>query len=440
MRTLLGDYCKTLTLLWSLSSCFILQGMFIVSFPYAVHQGGYWAIMAMLLVAYICCYTGKILVDCLYEESESGVLTRVRTSYADIAEVVFGKRAGRSVVNTAQVIELLMTCILYVLLCGDLLQGSFETKLPLSAWITLSAVPLLFCSFIRTMRRVSWLSLWCSVAHMLINAIILIYCLSLVKQWQPQAVKIKPDIWTVPISLGIIVFSYTSQIFLPTLEGKLVNREKFSCMMHWTHIAAAIFKALFSYIGYITWGENTQEVITNNLPTALKIVVNMILVVKALLSYPLPYYAAVEIIETSFFQDQSQTFFSSCYDDNMGVRWWATMLRVLLVICTMLMAIFIPHFALLMGLIGSFTGTMLSFVWPCIFHLYLKRGKLRWYQILIDSIIILLGILCGVMGIYYSAVALLHAFKESHLLPSTITVAEIASKAVNETMKSHLMG
>jgi len=41
--------------------------MFIVSLPFAVEIGGYWAIAAMILVAQICCYTGKILVDCLYE-------------------------------------------------------------------------------------------------------------------------------------------------------------------------------------------------------------------------------------------------------------------------------------------------------------------------------------------------------------------------------------
>lgn len=41
--------------------------MFIVSLPFAVEIGGYWAIAAMIFVAQICCYTGKILVDCLYE-------------------------------------------------------------------------------------------------------------------------------------------------------------------------------------------------------------------------------------------------------------------------------------------------------------------------------------------------------------------------------------
>ena len=37
--------------------------------------------------AAICCYTGKILVDCLYEEDINKRKHRVRNSYADIGNV-----------------------------------------------------------------------------------------------------------------------------------------------------------------------------------------------------------------------------------------------------------------------------------------------------------------------------------------------------------------
>lgn len=100
--------------------------MFIVSLPFAVLKGGYWAIAAMLGVAYICCYTGKILVECLYEfDVQTGKQVRVRDSYVSIAKECFGKKYGAKVVNGAQIIELLMTCILYVVVCGDLMIGSY---------------------------------------------------------------------------------------------------------------------------------------------------------------------------------------------------------------------------------------------------------------------------------------------------------------------------
>lgn len=109
---------------WNVTNA--IQGMFIVSLPFAVLRGGYWAIIAMVGIAYICCYTGKVLVQCLYEpDPQTGEPVRVRDSYVAIAKVCFGKKFGARAVSIAQIIELLMTCILYVVVCGDLMAGSF---------------------------------------------------------------------------------------------------------------------------------------------------------------------------------------------------------------------------------------------------------------------------------------------------------------------------
>ena len=273
-----------------------------------------------------------------------------------------------------------------------------------------------------------------AVVHLIINAIILIYCLTKVRTWDFGKVEIKIDILSFPISLGIIVFSYTSQIFLPTMEGSMSDRTKFDSMLNITHLAAAVFKALFGYLGFLTWQEDTEEVITNNLPTKeLKLLVNMILVVKAILSYPLPYFAAVELLESSLFitnetsegleshiekkrknsassnLDAKPLFLTSCYNLEGDLTFWAICLRILLILFTLFLAIFIPHFAILMGLIGSITGTLLSLIWPCYFHLKLKGKTLKWHQIALDIIIIIFGIQISLVGIYYSSTALYKA-------------------------------
>ena len=48
--------------------------------------------------------------------------------------------------------------------------------------------------------------------------------------------------------------------------------------------------------------------------------------------------------------------FLTCYDDEGYIKVWALSLRLFLVVFTAMMAIGIPHFSLLMALIGSFTG------------------------------------------------------------------------------------
>jgi Transmembrane amino acid transporter protein len=55
---------------------------------------------------------------------------RVRDSYVGIARDCLGPTWGKRMVHCAQLIELLMTCILYVVVCGDLLVifPSYFTK------------------------------------------------------------------------------------------------------------------------------------------------------------------------------------------------------------------------------------------------------------------------------------------------------------------------
>ena len=60
----------------------------------------------------------------------------------------------------------------------------------------------------------------------------------------PFQVTFHLDGATFPITLGIVVFSYTSQIFLPTLEGNMENPAEFRDMLDWSHIAAGAFKVV----------------------------------------------------------------------------------------------------------------------------------------------------------------------------------------------------
>ncbi|XP_005183320.1 vesicular inhibitory amino acid transporter-like isoform X1 [Musca domestica] len=397
---------------WNVTNA--IQGMFIVSLPFAVLHGGYWAIIAMVGIAYICCYTGKVLVQCLYEpDPATGQLVRVRDSYVSIAKVCFGPQLGARAVSIAQLIELLMTCILYVVVCGDLLAGTYpQGSLDSRSWMMLVGIFLLPMGFLKSLKMVSLLSFWCTMSHIVINVVILGYCILQIGDWGWSKVRWSIDFENFPISLGVIVFSYTSQIFLPTLEGNMIDRSKFNWMLDWSHIAAAAFKAGFGYICFLTFQNDTQQVITNNLHSqGFKGLVNFFLVIKAILSYPLPYYAACELLERNFFRGPPKTKFPTIWHLDGELKVWGLGFRVGVIVSTIMMACFIPHFSILMGFIGSFTGTMLSFIWPCYFHLKIKGHLLDQKEMAKDYIIIGLGVLFGVIGIYDSGNALINAFE-----------------------------
>ncbi|XP_028809284.1 vesicular inhibitory amino acid transporter [Denticeps clupeoides] len=388
---------------WNVTNA--IQGIFVLGLPYALLQSGYLGFLLLVLAAVICSYTGKILIACLYEEDEDGRPVRVRDSYEDIANACcrhLCPKFGGKVVNLAQVVELLMTCILYLVVSSSLMCHSFTfITLSPSAWTLVTFLSLVPCMLIRDLRMVSRLSLLCSLAQFLITFIIIVFCLQQAHRWSWRKMVLWVDFEKFLVSIGVIIFSYTSQIFLPTLEGSMEDRCDFSDMMTWTHALACIFKTIFAVLAFLTWGEDTKEVITDNLPTGLRLVVNLCLLAKALLSYPLPFYAATEVLQTSFLKLRP-----SGTTPERGTL----VLRGSLLLLTFLMATYVPHFSLLMGLTGSVTGAAMTFLLPSLFHLQLKWSTLSSRMKALDVLILVLGSLCSLSGVICSIKGTIEAF------------------------------
>ena len=207
--------------------------------PYALLQSGYLGLVLLPLAAVVCNYTGQILVACLYEEDESGLPVRVRDSYEDVANASCRSlcplypRLGGWLVNLAQLLELVMTCTLYLVVSTNLLAHSLSSLPPALALApgTSAAlcplVPLLVllpCLLLADLRVVSRLSMLCSLAQLLTTLLVMLYCLGGAGGWAWDTLPVLVPYDRMLVSVGVIIFSYTSQIFLPTLEGNMENR------------------------------------------------------------------------------------------------------------------------------------------------------------------------------------------------------------------------
>uniref|UniRef100_A0A667YT56 Vesicular inhibitory amino acid transporter n=1 Tax=Myripristis murdjan TaxID=586833 RepID=A0A667YT56_9TELE len=379
-------------------------GIFVLGLPYALVQSGYLGLVLLVLSAWVCNHTGTILVACLYEEEHRyGPLSRVRVrhSYQGIAEAccrgLWPRWAGLGgwMVNVAQVIELLMTCTLYLVVSTSLLSDSLSgVAAPRSVCSLISLMFLLPCLLLTDLRPVSTLSLLCSLAHLLISLLVMLYCLSRASSWSWSSLSLSADPEDFLVSVGVIIFSYTSQIFLPPLEGSMEDRGQFSTMLGWTHVAACVMKTTFSLLAVLTWGTETSEVITDNLPSDLRPLVSLCLLAKALLSYPLPFYSAAEILQTClltgeyFFIHTAGTILSNILYPPY------TKQRKGKLLC--------DQFSLLMGLTGSVTGAAMTLILPCLFHLRLQWGRLSVKDRVLDLGILSLGLICSVSGVICS--------------------------------------
>uniref|UniRef100_UPI003AAC17DC vesicular inhibitory amino acid transporter-like n=1 Tax=Centroberyx gerrardi TaxID=166262 RepID=UPI003AAC17DC len=388
---------------WNVTNA--IQGIFVLGLPYALVQSGYLGLVLLVLSAWVCNHTGRILVACLYEEEHSGGSgwVRVRHSYQDVAEAcckgLWPHWAGLGgwMVNVAQVIELVMTCTLYLVVSTSLLSDSLSgMAVPRSVCSLVSLMFLLPCLLLTDLRPVSTLSLLCSLAHILISLLVILYCVSRASSWSWSCLSLSVEPEDFLVSVGVIIFSYTSQIFLPPLEGSMEDRGQFSSMLGWTHAAACIMKTTFSLLAVLTWGVETSEVITDNLSSDLRPLVNLCLLAKALLSYPLPFYSAAEILQTCLLRDAAASSYSR------GVSRPALLVRGALLMTSYLLALLVPRFSLLMGLTGSVTGAAMTLILPCLFHLRLQWGRLSVRERVIDVGILSLGGICSVAGVICS--------------------------------------
>lgn len=85
-----------------------------------------------------------------------------------------------------------------------------------------------------------------------------------------------------------------------------------------------------------------------------------------------------------------------------GVSCSALLVRGALLTTSFLLALLVPRFSLLMGLTGSVTGSAMTLILPCLFHLRLHWGRLSLRDRLIDVGILSLGVVCSLSGVICS--------------------------------------
>jgi len=391
---------------WNVSN--LIQGTGILGVPYAVQQGGWAAVAMILLVALLCCYTGKLLIECMYEKSKkTGIRRRLRVNYPEVAEAVMGRK-GHVILGIIQSVEMFGGVIMYVVLLGTVWADLFQkvTGLGFKEWAAIMSCLSLPTLFITKMSIVSWLSML-SVFSLMSSIITLIaFCCTQVSVW--FLANIPPfNPQTFPVGFGIIVFSYTAHAVFPSIEGSMKKPKQFNSMMNYSFLLAAVVKGILGMFMVLTFGETTEEVATVNLaahPVWSRLATALV-IGNVLLAVPLNMF-----VVSLTFDDAFLTYFPHLNRDSKYHWVWLLITRPLLMTLALFLGIMVPHFGLLMGVIGSFTGTSLCFVFPCYFHLKLRWSSLAKWEVAIDILVMIFGFIAGGLGLAFSAKALIMTY------------------------------
>ena len=438
------------------------QGVVILSMPYVVLSGTYLSLIFTALVAAVSNYTSKRLVKCLYEpDPDTGVEIRVRESYEDIGEA-FGGPLGKWIVYLAMVIEQLSYCTLLLILCGSILHSSFpNAPLEKSHWSMLAFLLVIPNAFMVNLGQVAFVSFLTVVIGQVVYVTVAIYGFYHAENWSIQSEPIQFDVGKFFISMGIVVVSYSSQPYMPAIEGSMKKEKHYGVLMDISYISITAVKIVFGLIGYLTFKDTTKQVITNNLPHGpFKITVNICVLCLALFSFTFPAYTVFVLIDKihispNWFSGKIKSAASKCDpkykdlkteeeilektllesedsgdEDNNNrnetneneeedeipesaymTRLKKAIIRMFLISGALTIAVIVPHFGLYMSFVGNFTGMCLAFIFPCLFHMKLRQ--LDKIERMVHTTIIIFGSVSAGAGMYYSTTAIVDAYSKA---------------------------
>ena len=389
-------------------------GTGILAMPFVIRLGGYWGILITVFIGILGNYTGKVLISLLYEETAEGTRIRVRDTYADIGEA-FHPTYGRYMVHVANGIEQFSHCVLLLIMPGTVIAHTFPNSgLNESAWIFFLALVIIPTIFLRKMHQVTWTCIMSVVIAVVISCCVLIYSLTHRTNWYDENMP-DFDIHITPISLGIVMVTYSSQAYLPAIERCMRDPELFDPLIDFAYTLVTVFKFGIGVIVFLAFTDKTDQIMTLNLPlNFFGHVLNSAAIILSLSFFVVPMFTIFDVIENQImFPKFCQPFFDT-EKSHFGVFFLTSNLifRFAIVMTFIGIAAAIPHFSLLMSFIGNTTGTILVLLYPCLFHVKIRWNELSNTEVVVNCLIIVFSFGGGALGINSAARAFYSIYNE----------------------------
>lgn len=386
---------STMDTFWN--ACNAVQGLAMLSMPLVMMFGGYWFIFGIITIALLSNYTSKILIECLYEDCPQKGRTRVRNTFADIGDA-FWPKYERHMVDVTKFLELIFVSTVNPIACGEAIYYTLPF-LPVGKqmWILifgLAMIPNVFLNSVTLLSRISMMTVFFGLANV---AIILAYCLGQSASWKGADLLVF-DPLRFPLALGVVLASYSAQIYLTVLEGNMRHPEKFNTVINLAYAVMTVLKIGVGVFGCLTFTNSVSDMVTNNLPLGVyRTTVNIVVTMLSFMGYSLPMFAVFDMVEKASPRYLKARFLN--HDRTRPSTPCVVLLRLMLTSLTILMAVLVPHFTLFAAFIGSVTGTAIALIFPCIFYVKIFFWELKWYDIVLNVFIVCFGVLVSACGI-----------------------------------------
>ncbi|XP_024973377.1 amino acid transporter AVT1C-like [Cynara cardunculus var. scolymus] len=368
----------------------VLCGVGLLSTPYAVKEGGWVGLSLLFVFGVLSFYTGILLRYCL--DSQPGLET-----YPDIGQAAFGT-VGRLIISIVLYVELYACCVEYIILESDNLSSLFpnahlnlgglvlDSHYLFAIMITLAVLPTVW---LRNMSVLSYISAGGVIASVLVA--VCLFWVGLVDDIGFQIETTKTlNLSSFPVAIGLYGYCYSGHAVFPNIYTSMAKRSQFPMVLLASFGSCAVLYAVVAVMGYMMFGESTESQFTLNLPTNL--VASNIAVWTTVVNPFTKYALTISPVAMSL-----EELIPS---DRMKSHIYSILIRTSLVLSTLVVALSIPFFGLVMSLIGSLLTMLVTLILPCACFLSILREKTTRFQRSLCAVIITVGLVSSIIGTY----------------------------------------
>lgn len=359
----------------------------------------------MMLSYMMACYSGVILIRCLYYKPGQRL-----HDYKAVGTAAFGW-PGYIITSLLHWLNLFGCPALYLVLAAsnmNYLLRFTSGALDPTAWTCIIGAILLVPALVaKTLKEITALSALGALCTMIAVFIVLIQS-PIDRTHSVELVYTDSVIWTgFPSALATIAFSYGGINTYPHVEHALKkpHQWKYACIAGLSACTCLYF--LTAVPGYHSYGRETLSPIYDSLKNeTAKIIAIIVMTLHVILAIP--------IYTTSFSLEFEQ--YTNLSDERVGkVKAWAarTVIRTITMGILVILAIFIPYFDNFMALIGALSNCGLVFLLPV--SCYLKLTGFRnkpIYELAFCALTLFMGIIGCIFGTKDAIEGLISSFNQ----------------------------
>jgi len=316
-------------------------------------------------------------------------------TYSDIGFAAFGI-TGRAIVDFSLLTSQIGFCCAYLIFISENLS-TYMPSVEKNQWLVFLLPPLFLLTLIKDLSKFAIFSLFAQVSN--IFAFTVVYWFDFQHLHLAQVHPKEFSLEGFPYYFSVAIYCFEGAGMILSLEESIAEdlRPSFKKFFISTIIGITTLYITFGAAGYLSYGPDTKDIITLNLPVEggfnFAILVKSCLCISLFFTYPIMLFPVFSILEKKLEIGSSSSK--------------SMLLRLMIVMLTGLIVVRVPNFGQLMALVGASCCTLLAFIMPALMHLVLFRHDVEkdgGQSRTLDYFLVIIGVVGAIIGTYDAAV------------------------------------